>query len=81
VYCGDMNDVPMSYCYAQLRDMLDDAFVESGSGMGGTYIGALPSLRIDHILYSPTLESWDFHTLPEKLSDHHGVTTMLGPAR
>ncbi|MBL7941105.1 MAG: endonuclease/exonuclease/phosphatase family protein [Flavobacteriales bacterium] len=78
VYCGDMNDVPMSYGYAMLRDLLDDAFVESGSGIGGTYIGELPTLRIDHILYSPELEAWGFRTLPERWSDHHAVTTMIG---
>ncbi|MEO8588709.1 MAG: endonuclease/exonuclease/phosphatase family protein [Flavobacteriales bacterium] len=78
VYCGDMNDVPMSYSYEQLREDMSDAFTESGSGMGGTYIGKLPSLRIDHILYGPALESWDFQTVPDELSDHHAVTTMLG---
>lgn len=77
VYCGDMNDVPMGYTYNRLRDNLDDAFVEGGSGVGGTYIGKLPSLRIDHILHGPELVSWDFHTLPDELSDHRALTTML----
>ena len=78
IYCGDMNDVPMSYGYARLRDLLDDAFVESGRGTGGTYIGDLPSLRIDHLLYSPELEAWGFRTLPEDLSDHHAVAATFG---
>lgn len=78
VFCGDMNDVPMSYGYNQLREQLDDAFVESGRGLGGTYIGDLPKLRIDHILYGSQLEAWGFRTLPEELSDHHAVTTMIG---
>ncbi|MBX2973714.1 MAG: endonuclease/exonuclease/phosphatase family protein [Flavobacteriales bacterium] len=78
LYCGDMNDVPMSYGYATLRDLLSDAFVESGSGTGGTYIGDLPSLRIDHILYGEGLHAWDFRTLPDELSDHRAITTMIG---
>ena len=78
IYCGDMNDVPMSYGYNLLREQLDDAFVESGTGLGGTYIGDLPKLRIDHILYGPELQAWDFRTLPEELSDHHAVTAMIG---
>ncbi len=78
VYCGDMNDVPMSYGYARLRALLDDAFVESGQGMGGTYIGNLPKLRIDHILIAPELEAWDFRTLQDELSDHLAITTMIG---
>ena len=79
VYCGDMNDVPMSYGYAMLREQLDDAFVESGQGMGGTYIGKLPSFRIDHILHSEALESWNFTTHPEELSDHHAISCVLAP--
>lgn len=78
LYCGDMNDVPMSYGYATLRELLSDAFVESGRGMGGTYIGDLPSLRIDHILYGKGLHAWDFQTLPDELSDHRAITTRIG---
>ena len=78
LYCGDMNDVPMSYGYAALRSVLEDAFVESGTGLGGTYIGNLPSLRIDHILHGPELEAWDFRTLPNELSDHRAISSTIG---
>jgi endonuclease/exonuclease/phosphatase family metal-dependent hydrolase len=81
VYCGDMNDVPMSYGYTMLREQLDDAFVENGRGTGGTYIGKLPSFRIDHILHSEALESWNFTTHPEELSDHHAISCLLAPRR
>ena len=74
VFCGDLNDVPMSYAYAQLACDHEDAFVESGRGFGGTYIGKLPRLRIDHVLHDPTIAGWDFATLPEELSDHHAIT-------
>lgn len=78
LYCGDMNDVPMSYGYATLRELLSDAFVESGRGTGGTYIGDLPSLRIDHILYGEGLHAWDFRTLNEELSDHCAISARIG---
>lgn len=77
LYCGDMNDVPMSYAYNILSDGLEDAFVESGRGMGGTYLGKLPNLRIDHILHSPSIASWSFRTLPDQLSDHSAVECMI----
>ncbi len=77
IYCGDMNDVPMSYSYGRLQEYLDDAFVVSGKGHGGTYIGKLPPLRIDHIMHSPSIESWDFQTLKEELSDHRALTCSL----
>jgi len=81
VYCGDMNDVPMSRAYGQFRGLLNDAFVESGRGLGGTYIGKLPSFRIDHILHSPEIESWGFRTLPDELSDHRPTTCHIALKR
>jgi endonuclease/exonuclease/phosphatase family metal-dependent hydrolase len=77
LYCGDLNDTPMSYSYHQLRKGLVDAFSRSGRGMGSTYIGRFPSFRIDHILHGPELVSWDMHTLPHELSDHRAITTRL----
>lgn len=78
VYCGDMNDVPMSYGYSTLAEGRLDAFRESGRGTGGTYIGKLPNLRIDHILHDKMLESWAFRTLPEEYSDHKAVSCHIG---
>ena len=81
VWCGDMNDTPMSYSYHQLRELdLEDAFVESGSGIGHTYIGAFPSFRIDHIMHGPQLRSWGFRTLPDELSDHRPITCWMDRA-
>lgn len=77
VYAGDLNDVPMSYSYHRLRTLLDDAFVESGRGTGGTYIGELPRMRIDHILHDARIASWDFITHPEERSDHRAVSCQL----
>lgn len=82
VFCGDLNDTPMSYSYHTLRDAgLQDAFVESGRGVGHTYIGDFPSFRIDHLLHGPELEAYDFRTLPEELSDHRAINALLVPVR
>lgn len=77
VFCGDINDVPMSYAYHRLRDGRADAFTESGQGLGGTYIGKLPKLRIDYILHDEAIAGWGFRRLPEELSDHHANAVML----
>lgn len=79
VYCGDMNDVPMSFSYNELRGDRRDAFSESGSGSGATYVGFLPGLRIDHILMDPSLSSWNFQTLQVELSDHRPISVMIAP--
>lgn len=79
IYCGDLNDTPMSYSYRTLAGAgLADAFVESGTGLGQTYIGDVPGFRIDHILHGPQFRSWGFRTLPDALSDHRAIITSLG---
>lgn len=77
ILCADLNDTPTSYAYNQLTRNLNDAFAESGSGLGNTYIGFLPAFRIDFILYSPYFESRSYRTIPERLSDHYPVVTNL----
>ena len=78
VVCGDFNDTPSSYTYATISNGLNDAFVESGNGLGRTYIGAFPSFRIDYILHSREFKAYEFHTIKEELSDHFPVTCYLG---
>jgi endonuclease/exonuclease/phosphatase family metal-dependent hydrolase len=75
--CGDFNDPPASYAYRQLRKGLNDAFVESGSGIGRTYVGKLPSFRIDYILHSQGFESYNFKTYDFVNSDHLPVSAEL----
>lgn len=79
VYCGDLNDSPMGYGYHELlRAGLTDAFSESGEGLGHTYIGNVPSFRIDHIMHGPQFKAWGFRTLPDELSDHRAIISSMG---
>ena len=55
IVCGDFNDTPFSYSYYRLSRNLKDAFIESGSGIGSTYRQNFAPIRIDYILYSPSL--------------------------
>jgi len=73
ILCGDFNDTPSSYAYNQLSKGLKDAFVEKGRGLGRSYNGKFPSLRIDYILCSPELNINSFDTRDVKLSDHYPV--------
>ena len=77
IICGDFNDTPVSYSYAQLADGMVDSFRESGWGIGNTYIGKFPSFRIDYIFHSPSLNSAKYHKLPETISDHHAIVTDI----
>lgn len=77
VVCGDFNDTPTSYAYAQLNRILEDAYRESGSGESRTYSGKFPSFRIDYIFYSDELKSANTEIMPREWSDHLPVVTNL----
>ena len=77
IICGDFNDTPVSYTYQVLRGDFKDAFVESGKGFVRTYIGKLPSYRIDNIFYSDAFESYNFNSENFRASDHLPVSCLL----
>lgn len=82
IVCGDFNDPPLSYTYQHIRNGLGltDAFMESGSGFGGTYNGPLPSYRIDYILHTGTIASSNFEVHRIPCSDHFPVSCYLRKA-
>jgi endonuclease/exonuclease/phosphatase family metal-dependent hydrolase len=75
--CGDFNDTPFSYTYRKVRGNLKDAFIESGSGVGQTYIGKLPSYRIDYFLYSDRYTAFNFKPEKVRFSDHLPISCTL----
>jgi len=78
VLCGDFNDPPVSYTYRTIMGKsLIDAFCKSGTGLGGTVRLKGLSFRIDYIMHSPALESRNFRTFRENLSDHYAVSCKL----
>jgi len=77
VICGDFNDTPISYTYESISKNMLDAFRESGSGLGSTYAGPIPGLRIDYILHSPRISSYDFSIGKMKISDHYPLSATL----
>lgn len=77
IICGDFNDTPFSYTYHEFAEKYEDSFKESGSGIGNTYIGVMPSYRIDYIFHSPQFTATGFKVLPDELSDHYPVSTVI----
>ena len=77
VVMGDFNDTPQSYAYRKIKKGLHDAFKISGRGFGNTYAGELPSFRIDYIMYSNPLISYQFKRIKTEYSDHFPITTWL----
>ena len=84
IICGDLNDVPHSYAYKNIRSNRKDAFLEKGSGIGKTFIGgrskfisSLPTLRIDYIFADQSFEVNQFKIIETQLSDHLGIISDL----
>lgn len=72
--CGDMNDTPLSYTYQRIKKAgFIDSFVKVGRGIGYTYAGKLPWLRIDYIWYSGKIQPKSFVRLKHKGSDHYPI--------
>ena len=72
--CGDFNDTPLSYTYHQIqRAGFTDGFVVAGHGIGHTYAGKLPLLRIDYVWGNEWVQPTRFKRLRFKGSDHYPV--------
>lgn len=68
--CADLNDIPNSYTYATVRGNLQDAFLKKGFGLGRTFTGISPTLRIDYIFADEHFRIRQFNRLVKYLSDH-----------
>lgn len=82
VICGDFNDTPLSYTYHNMRSAeLRDAFTEVGKGVGKTYCGRLPLLRIDYFWISDGVIPMTFDVVKRKLSDHYPIVMTFDVRR
>jgi len=77
IITGDFNDVPGSYTYKTIKGNWQDAFLEKGFGVGATYLGLSPTLRIDYILANSPWEVKGWESIDENLSDHHMIMADL----
>ncbi|HHH54443.1 MAG TPA: hypothetical protein ENK91_12350 [Bacteroidetes bacterium] len=70
---GDFNDPPSSFTYHKFNEKFKDAFKETGNGLGITYAGVIPMLRIDYLFFSKDIVINDFETIKVKYSDHFPI--------
>ncbi len=70
---GDLNDVPLSFAYRKVARNLRDPFAEKGSGIGETYGGVFPFLKIDHIFLDAKFQTAQHHIVKSPASDHRAV--------
>jgi endonuclease/exonuclease/phosphatase family metal-dependent hydrolase len=77
IVCGDFNDLPNSYSYNTIGSGIKNAFAEKGSGIGRTFSGISPTLRIDNIFVSDKYNVLQYTRINKKLSDHFPVVADI----
>jgi endonuclease/exonuclease/phosphatase family metal-dependent hydrolase len=77
LFTGDLNDVPNSYTYFKVRGELRDAFLEKGYGLGRTFRGLSPTLRIDYIFSDSRFSVAQFKREKKNYSDHYMLVADL----
>ena len=78
VVCGDFNDSPVSYTHRVIGEGLNDAFTDTGNGLGISFNRNGFYFRIDHILASDSLEIYNCkidRTI--KASDHYPISCYI----
>lgn len=82
IVCGDLNDLPSSYVYFNVRGNLNDVFLDKGVGLGGTHHSISKALRIDYIFYSKqnfTLDAYKKFEVP--FSDHFPLLAQFSTTK
>ncbi|MBR3454138.1 MAG: endonuclease/exonuclease/phosphatase family protein [Bacteroidaceae bacterium] len=78
IVCGDFNDSPVSYVHYRLTRLLNDAYTQSGNGIGFSYYHNKMYFRIDHILVSDNYEAYEAKVDKSfKASDHYPIYTYI----
>ena len=74
IVCGDFNDTPISYARRVIGQDMNDAFTQSGQGLGISYNQNRFYFRIDHILVSKKLRTYKC-TVDRSIkdSDHYPI--------
>jgi len=78
ILCGDFNEPPQSYVYKETVKKLQDSFREKGMGIGGTYAGKIPFLRIDYIFSDRNYTVVEYQKLTFPWSDHYPIISTIG---
>ena len=73
IVTGDFNDVPNSYAYHTIGNNMKNVFVEKGRGLGRSFSGISPVLRIDNIFADKKMNVLQYTLIKKKLSDHFPI--------
>ena len=77
IICGDLNDTPLSHVYDVITKDKKDSFKEAETGIGTTYAGMIPALRIDYILADERLDIINHQIHKGNYSDHYPISAQI----
>lgn len=81
IICGDMNDVPTSHTYTMFSQEYRDAFVIKGFGVGTTFRGSIPFLKIDYMMVGKGVTPLGYKIERVIYSDHYPSIATFSVAR
>lgn len=73
IFAGDLNDVPQSHAYHRISKNRSDSFISHGMGIGSTFGGRIPLLRIDYVFADPELQMMGHKVGDIRFSDHFPI--------
>ena len=79
INCGDLNDLPTSYTYRQVRGNDQDAFLKHGRGFGTTFHEFPYRFRLDYFFTDPSLTTTGFEIRKMDYSDHYPIFLHFKP--
>ncbi len=77
ILCGDLNETPQSYAYQLFSKKLKSAFKEGGLGLGTTFAGKIPGLKIDFIMTTSNIQVLKTEIKHLKHSDHYPMISYI----
>ena len=79
IVCGDFNDTPVSYSRHRVAEVLDDAYEQTGNGVGRSFNRDAIYVRIDHLFVSPEWRvfSCQVDRSSGSLSDHYPIVCHI----
>jgi endonuclease/exonuclease/phosphatase family metal-dependent hydrolase len=77
IVCGDFNDTPLSYAYQTIKGNFIDSYANTGKGFGFTYHENSIMMRIDYIMHTQNITSYNSEVGDVKYSDHYPIWSYL----
>ena len=73
IFAGDLNDIPTSYVYNNVKRNMKDVWLQKGMGAGPTFKFFTNTLRIDFIFSDRSFDVKKTDRIISTASDHYGV--------